>query len=327
MNEAHLKLRVPAGVTLPGEGALQVAVEVLAPDAASLIQPLMVLVCLPGGGMNRRFYDLMPESTSDRSFSFARQMTARGFIVVLIDHLGIGESDRPQDGYALTPEVLMQANSHAVAQVLKGLRQGSLLPELPPLPELRSIGVGHSMGALMTILQQATHRQHAALAVLGFGTRGLPEFLKPEARELAADTAAVRAELVRLAKDMFGAVSYPRIGRSPRGNDLYGSSKADASGVGALKDAIEPLLPVPCFMSMLPGNVAPEAAQVDVPVFLGIGELDMVGPPHQVPASFTGSRDVTLHILPQTGHSHFLFPARTGLFDRLALWAKSAVGR
>jgi pimeloyl-ACP methyl ester carboxylesterase len=96
--------------------------------------------------------------------------------------------------------------------------------------------------------------------------------------------------------------------------------------VQALKAASgEPVLPLPAYHSMLPGNVAFEAAQIDVPVFLGVGERDMVGPPHQVPAAFTKSSDVTLLVLPEAGHSHFLFPSRKRLFDRLATWARSVL--
>ena len=65
----------------------------------------------------------------------------------------------------------------------------------------------------------------------------------------------------------------------------------------------------------------PEAAEVAVPVFIGLGSRDMAGAPHAVPAAFTGSGDVCLHILPGAGHSHFLFPSRAGLFRRLAHWA------
>ncbi len=317
-----LKLRVESGVTLPGEGPLQVAAEVWLPDAGGN-PPGTVLICLPGGGMNRRFY-VLESSDGDNSFSFAHQMRARGFIVVLIDHLGIGESDRPADGYALTPGRLAQANAQATEHILALLRQGKLTTSLPALPRLKSIGVGHSMGAMMTVLQQAQYRQHAAVALLGFGTKGLPEYLKPEVRELAANPEAVRAQLVRLAREMF-VVPYPRVSRSPRGNDLYGSGNADPKAVGALKEALDVLLPVPCFMSILPGNVAPEAARIEAPVFIGVGERDMVGPPQDTPASFPASRSVVLHVLPEAGHSHFLFPARAGLFNRLADWAKSVV--
>lgn len=317
-----IALRLDSGVVI-GKEKLQIAAEAWLPQDVS--SEAIALVCLPGGGMNRRFFNLAP-ADGDESFSFARQMRARGFIVVLIDHLGIGESDRPDDGYALTPQVLTQANAAATTQALALLREGKLATGVPALPALKSIGVGHSMGGMMTTLQQAKYGQHAAIALLGFATRGLPQYLKPEVRELAADTAAVRAELVRLARDMF-VLPYPRITRGPRGGgeDLYGSGNAEAKGIAALKDALDVLLPVPCFMSMLPGNIAPEAARIEVPVFIGVGERDMTGVPREIPAAFKASRKVSLHILPEAGHSHFLFPARAGLFEALASWAKSVI--
>ncbi|MGH8693764.1 MAG: alpha/beta hydrolase, partial [Burkholderiales bacterium] len=270
-----VRLRIGSGISVAGEAPLHIAAEVRLPDFARLSHQPLALVCLPGGGMNRRFFDLVT-GDGDDSFSFARQMSARGFIVILLDHLGIGESDRPADGYALTPERLAQANARATEHILALLREGKLTPDLAALPTLKSIGVGHSMGAMMTILQQAQYRQHAAITLLGFATRGLPEYLKPEVRELAANPAAVRAELVRRAREMF-VLPYPRITRSPRGGDLYGSGDADPKAVAALKTALDVLLPVPCFMSMLPGNVAPEAARIEVPVFIGVGECDMTG--------------------------------------------------
>jgi pimeloyl-ACP methyl ester carboxylesterase len=109
---------------------------------------------------------------------------------------------------------------------------------------------------------------------------------------------------------------------SPQSNSLFAGAAAEARGVEAIKAARDKMLPVTAFMSMLPGNVAPEAAQIDVPLFLALGERDIAGPTHQIPAAFPKSRDLSLHILPETGHSHFLFPARTGLFNRLGGWAR-----
>jgi pimeloyl-ACP methyl ester carboxylesterase len=324
--ETSISLRLDAGVAVGGQ-PLRIAAEVRAPRQASLGPAPVVLVCLPGGGMNRRFFDLMPEgeAAGDISFSFARQMAGRGFITVLIDHLGVGESDRPEDGYALLPELLVQANQNALQQILAGLHAGSLLADLPPLPELVAIGVGHSMGAMLTLMQQARFRPYAALALLGFSTRGMPDYLIPEARKLAENTEAVRAELVRLARATF-QVPYPEVKPSPQGNSLFAGAAAEPRGVEAVKAARDKMLPVPAFMSMLPGNVAPEAAQIEVPLFLALGERDIAGPPHQVPAAFPNSRDICLHILAETGHSHFLFPARTGLFNRLGGWARVLAG-
>ncbi len=63
---------------------------------------------------------------------------------------------------------------------------------------------------------------------------------------------------------------------------------------------------------------------------LALGDRDMAGPPHEVPASYPGSSDITLLVLPATGHAHFLFDSRHHLFDRAATWCeaiRSGVGR
>ncbi|SFF50962.1 Lysophospholipase, alpha-beta hydrolase superfamily [Fontimonas thermophila] len=315
--KACLELRFDPGPSPADIAGLHVAVSVWLPDEPRAARTL--LVCLPGGNMNRRYFDLRADDGDD-SFSFAAQMTARGHVVAALDHLGLGDSSRPEDGWQLTPERLVAANAAVTAQLQARLREGRLAAGVPALPHLRSVGVGHSMGAMLTVLQQHAARSHVAVVLLGFSTRGLPEYLPPDLRTLA-DPRAVRPHLVEYARQMFGQ-PYPTIHRGGRsGNaELFGSRKADPRAVAALKAATDCVLPVPALMSMLPGNVAPEAAALDVPVFLGIGERDMVGPPHAVPAAFTGSGDVTLYLLPEAGHSHFLFPARTALFDRLSVW-------
>lgn len=319
VRDTVIQKKVDSGITLPGEGALRVAVEIRMPSPSAM-RPV-ALVCLPGGGMNRHYFDLSAKDGKPdaMSFSFARQMAARGFIVVMMDYLGIGGSDRPADGYALTPARLAQASAHALDQVLVDLRA--------QVPALTTLGIGHSMGAMMTVLQQTAHRQHAGIALLGFSTRGLPEYLIPVARELAlSDPAAVRECMVELARKTFFE-PYPVIKPSAQASTLYAGSRADPRASSIIKPATEHMLPVPAFMSMLPGNVAPEAAQIDVPVFLGLGELDIAGPPNEIPPAFSASPDVSLHIWPATGHSHFLFPARTDLFEQLADWAGKVTGQ
>lgn len=314
-----ITLRLPSGVEIDGEPPLHVAASLYLPGI--LGADPVALVCLAGGNMNRRYFDLRVDS--DASFSFAAQMTARGFVVVTIDHLGLGESSRPADGYALTAEMLADADAHATGEILSRLREGRLADGVDAMPALRSIGVGHSMGAMLTVLQQVRARQHAGVALLGFSTRGLPKYVPDDVRVLAScDVPALRARVAEFARRMF-VEPYPRIRGSGAGDAaLYGSAGADPRGVKALKAATDGLLPVPAFLSMVPGNVAPEAAQLDVPVLLMLGEHDMAGPPDEAPLAFTSSPDVTLEVLPGAGHSHFLFDARGALFERLARWTR-----
>ena len=93
--------------------------------------------------------------------------------------------------------------------------------------------------------------------------------------------------------------------------------------MNALRTVQDRLLATVSMFALVPGSSAPEAAQIDVPLLLVVGDRDMCGPPHQLAASFPGSPDVTLLCLPNTGHSHFVFASTSALFPRLALWAET----
>lgn len=312
-----LHLNFDSGLAAPGEAPLRLAVDLfLPPDKQT---PRALLWCLPGGNMNRHYYDLLPED-GDASFSFARTLSAQNYLVASVDYLGLGDSDRPADGWRCTPEFLTQANRAVYEQLQARLRAGEV-PGLPAL-QLPSIGVGHSMGAMMSILQQTLHRPHAGLALLGFSTRGLPDYVPAPLR--GQDILSLRPQLVDLARQMFGQ-PYPVMQGGSESRAMFAGRSADPRGVAALKRAASNMLAIPAFMSMLPGNVAPEAAQIDVPVFLGLGENDMAGPPHAIPAAFPASFDVQLHIAAGAGHAQFLFASRAGLMARIAAWSAGVV--
>jgi alpha-beta hydrolase superfamily lysophospholipase len=139
-----LQRAIEVGEIIAGEGVLNLAVEIYSPAREQLGSAPIVFFCMPGGGLNSRYFNLEVEGST--RFSFAQQMAARGCITVAINHLGIGASSRPSDGFALTPEVMIAANLRAVTFIQQALQQGTLDKQLPPLPALRSIGVGHSMG-------------------------------------------------------------------------------------------------------------------------------------------------------------------------------------
>lgn len=275
-----------------------------------------VWFCLPGGGMNRQFYDLQGR---EGAFSFARQMAARGYVCVLVDPPGIGDSDRPDDGHALTLQRITSALTHVREQVCADLQTGRIAADLPALEQVRTIGLGHSMGAMLTVLQQADARQHAALALLGFGLQGLPDYLPDTVKALASNPLAVRQQLGQVARAMFPA-AWPDMSGGGNG-DFYGNASAERDAVVALKAARDRLLPVPATLSIVPGNVAAEARNIAVPVRLVYGSADFIGPSDDAACGFTASVSVSQQTLPHTGHSFFLFNSRTALFDDLAAWA------
>ena len=54
-------------------------------------------------------------------------------------HFGKGaQFVQRQDGWALTAELLVQANAKATAELQSRLREGRLAPEVPALPALRT---------------------------------------------------------------------------------------------------------------------------------------------------------------------------------------------
>jgi hypothetical protein len=74
--------------------------------------------------------------------------------------------------------------------------------------------------------------------------------------------------------------------------------------------------------SMIPGSIDHLLAAVDVPVFVGVGSADIGGPPHEIPAAFAGSPDVTLYVLADAGHNHNVAPNRGDLWDRMIAWMR-----
>lgn len=293
----------------------RVAVEVFLPSTPA--GPALIWWLQSGGGMSRRYWSLeVPGETEN--YSFVRYLTAQGFIAVTIDHLGTGDSSRPSDGFALTPELIADINAEAHQRIHAGLTDGTLIEGLRPLPALSSIGCGHSMGAALTVYQQARHRSHRALCLLGFGGRGLPSHLPPPLAPYADAPEALRRDLVAVVRTL-----YPEpLPIMPRGNDDFLISVPIPPRVRkALSLTRTNLLAVTGLSVMVPGSAAAEIAAIDVPVFLGHGDHDIGPPLHEVGADFSASDDVTLYRLTGSGHNHNVSPNRERLWQRITTWA------
>lgn len=293
-------MRVPTGVPVGEIENLHLEVSWLAPEPG---RSNTVLVCLPGGGMRREFFDMAGD------FSFVAAMRQQGHGLLLIDHPGVGGSDQPLDGYLLTPRRIAELHHRALS---------TLRSRIPELADARSIGIGHSMGALLSLLQQAQHRSHAGLVLLGFGFDGLPHYLPEQARELLDDRAALEAASAELARGLF-RVSYPLMNQGGSGG-IYGGKTADSGAGEAISAVSTHLLPVPGFMSMYPQHWNADAALIDVPVLLALGDNDLVKAPDNAAEIFSASPDVQVMTLPETGHSQFVFSSRHALFAAINAW-------
>lgn len=307
-------LRLDAGASAPA-GITTVAVSVFRPDQVDPDHSPIV-VCLPGGGMSRRYFDLeVPPGSGD--YSMARHLARQGLVVVTVDPPGVGESDRPEDGYSLTPDVVADVDAHITAAALDGLRSGTLVAGLPPLAGGPAIGLGHSAGAYLTVVQQARHRTYDGLALLGFAGGGLDSHLTDEERRYSGDPDGLALAIADLVKARFGR---PLPGGGTSTSTFLIRGEVPAEALAAIGSASSCLLALVGLTTMVPGSSARELAAIDVPVFLGVGELDITGDPHAIPGQLPNCGDVTLFVVPGSGHNHNVEANRALLWDRLARW-------
>jgi pimeloyl-ACP methyl ester carboxylesterase len=307
MKPIELRIDVSGKTGLPG--TLHTAVSVFLPERRARLVPPLVVFAFPGGGYSRGYFDIQRPGFS--GYSQAEHHVRAGFVFVSCDHLGVGQSSLPYPA-GLTLETVPLANRLTVDAVMERLESGTLVDGLEPLRGATRIGMGQSMGGCFLVVQQAMHRSFDAIAVLGYSaiqTR-LP---LPPGRTASPGSAAsaeqfryafhwedVPAELVNADIDLAG--SYPL--RS-RGMPPWGSATVPGCATTLLERDI----------------IAREAAAIDVPVFVGVGERDVCPDPHAEPAAYRFARDVTLYVQPRAAHMHNFAGTRSLLWDRLAFWS------
>ncbi len=294
---------------------LDISMRFVLPPIGELADELVVFFCSPGGAIAKGYFDL--DAAGDRSFSFAEAMARRGWITIAIDHPGVGESDRPADGYALMPDVVADIDHLAFALARRRLAEG--LGGHGPIDTYTTIGIGHSMGGMLTGTIQARHEAYDAVIILGSGPYGFLSQLIDPLKPYAGDPEGLRRDLVSVLRRE-GIAPYRQLEPSPGSQSVFGGG--DRRGGEALRAVRSQLLVVPGLSVMTPGSWGPEARHIAAPLFLAFGDDDICPNPREVPALFAGAKDITLLVLPQTGHMHFIFPSRQLLFDRIGTWAK-----
>ena len=281
--------------------------------AATIVEPTgdwngRVLYCLPGGGMSRRYFDLEAPG-----FSMAEHLAEQGFFVVTIDHPGVGDSPAPADAWTLIPAVVADADAAAVTQ---------LHEQLGGIP----IGVGHSMGGMLTVLVQSRHHVYAGLGLLGFAHSDhyaltqLAALMTPEELAVIGDPDAISEQLVALSKARFGRPLPSSTTASRRSDFLLAGMAVSEEGLTAL-DACSASLLACCGLGSMLKCTAPDVKELDVPVFIGCGERDIAGNVRATADALQRCPDITLFELPGSGHNHNVAPNRTVLWDRLGRWA------
>jgi pimeloyl-ACP methyl ester carboxylesterase len=301
-------LSVDVSEQLPFEGTYAMSGWIFEPVDAP-IRPTLVY-CIAGGGAAASAFDLEVDGFED--FSFARHLASRGLFVAAFDHPGVGTSTPVPDMYRLDVGTVASAHAHVVATVSQSF------------DNVRVVGLGHSMGGMVLDVMQARHGQFDAIVALGHGGGGLPEVLTAEEVALAGgsgsgfDTAVTELARARFRPDS----TVPK--RLPAHGTFFGED-VPAEVVAAMGAHQAELLYHCALQVLIPDSIAAEMAAIDVPVFIGLGERDLIDNPHAVVASYTGSSDVTLSVLAGAGHCQFQAANRHALWRRIAQWIEVVV--
>jgi alpha-beta hydrolase superfamily lysophospholipase len=314
MTSLDLTLHLPASAIPEGAGELAIAATAHVPAEVDE-QDLRVLVCWPGGSYGRDYWDIRLPGRD--GYSFAEHMTTLGFVVIAADPLGVGDSGRPQDGTLCSYEALADAAEGATQVLRARLSEGTLADGLAPVGSATIIGVGHSIGGGLVVLQQARWGSYDAIAVLGY-THGAKARAVP-----SGDDAARRATAVEQAKGFWGdqwEARYGVVDKAPHQNWLNGpDAPADivaADNANGVVWAAEPYID-----ALHVGLTAAYAARVAGPVMVAFGEFDIAERPRDEAAFYERSDDITLSVLAGSYHCHNFQDGRARLWDRLAAWA------
>lgn len=299
-----------------------IAMTVHLPDPDELVSPPVVAFAKPGALFARGYFTT--DLPGPASGSQAAWHAERGWIFVATDPLGVGDSsihDRALTGY-----VTVARAAHAAEQVvLRRLAEGTVADGFPAIADPLVVGIGQSLGGCLTVVQQAHHRTYHGVGVLGYG---VVRSRVPVPSGVAPITQAWR---VRDAPDVvLNAARYEAQDNNGGHRDIAAESRWCFFHDDVDPDLVhhgDPTMPwasatVPgAVLSVLtPGVVASEAAAVDVPVLVALGERDIAADPEGEVKAYMSAPSVDLYVCPRMGHMHNFASTRQLFWRRIDTW-------
>jgi hypothetical protein len=329
-----------------GEPA-SIALTVHLPDPAALQAAPVVCFGKPGGGYSRGYYTY--DLPGPAKGAQAQWHAERGWIFVSVDHLGVGDSSL-HAGEKLDYTVLAAAAHAAEQTMLDRLADGTLVDGFPAVADPLKLGIGQSMGGLMTVIQQGRYHGYDGIGVLGYSAI----HTHPPARPGAPPIAAPWLPRDTLLKQPLVVLNPQALAKAQRRSGSAGGGNAMAWGFHY--DDVDPAiieadlahfnrgihdpenqrghtappwtsLTTPGAVaqsSLTPGIVAPEAAAVVAPVLVAMGERDVIADPKGEPRAYLSATSVDLFICPHMGHMHNFASTRELFWRRIETWAEWA---
>ena len=231
--------------------------------------------------------------------------------MVALDHLSVGDSSVLPEPPSIS--TVAAANSAVVGEIVSRLKTGALTGGLAVTPSV-VIGAGQSLGGIIAVVMQAKHRPFDGIAVLGASlvcTR-LPSRSGEELRFAGDADPRASARQLFLSADWRYAFHWDDVPEHLVTADM--ARMPPTFGDGALWNSAT----APDTTSLvLPGVVAGEAAGVDVPVLLAMGERDVCQDPLRELAAFQSARDLAQFVVPRMAHMHNFAGTRAMMWTRI----------
>lgn len=311
MSREHL--RVEWRAELSNGWSLAATIHLPRPD--QMPERPILLICLPGSGYNRHYYDLR-----EPGYSEAEQHVAAGMIVAAIDPLGVGESSLPPLDES-DKAAVARTTAEAVGLLLEALSNGSLCQDFPVIEQPVTIGIGQSMSGFIIAATQGLHRTFDGIAILGASMiettmpapKGQPPVIAPEG--LSGHDAGLYLLEHTDWKFVFHWEDVPQHfidadmegGLPLRSTAPYWGSM---TGPGILK------------ITSSANAVTDEAARVDVPVLVAMGERDVTKTPLEELAAFPLAKDLASFVVQRMAHMHNFAGTRRLLWSRIESFAR-----
>jgi pimeloyl-ACP methyl ester carboxylesterase len=346
-----VKLTIDIDASAHFKGPTRLAVTLTLPEPEALGRTPVVCFAKPGGGYSRAYFTC--ELPGPGRGAQAAWHAGRGWVFVALDNLGTGESSRHEDDELSLPAIA-QAAYLAEQEILLRLANGVAADGFPPVIQPVRLGIGHSLGGCLTIVQQAHFRCYDGIAVLGYSPYhnqpsappGEPPLVVPW---LSRDVPPASPGGI-LNRDALERTSGPESEQSGWSAMAWSSYYSDVP-----QDVVDEDLrhyenivvsnpdaggsPLPWAASgspgkaartvLTPGIVAAEAAAIDVPVLSAMGERDFVVDPLGEPRAYRSATNVELFVCAKMGHIHNFASTRQLLWqkiDNFGQWCAIARG-
>jgi alpha-beta hydrolase superfamily lysophospholipase len=302
-----------------------IGVSVHAPVEEPLLHTGIVCFAKPGAGFTRHYFtDDLPGPSSGAQ---AAWHAARGWTFVSCDHLGVGTSSRHATE-SLTFRTVAAAADAAERQVIERLADGTLADQLPPVRDPLVVGLGQSMGGSLLVVQQARHRTYNGIGVLGYSAIHTRPPLPPGAIEMVLPwmprDARFDDQSAMLNPDRVITAAHVSMSDEEFISNIawgFHFDDVDRRAASTGRWISDGYLHAIIAYVTTPGIIASEAAAIEVPVLVAVGERDTVADPRGEPRAYLSSRSVDLFICPRMAHMHNFAGTRHTFWRRIETWA------